>query len=66
MRLKDLEGMEQEEAAKHMEISRPTFQRILAGARRKIACALLTGKAIRIEGGNFRLAKCCFDRNNGK
>jgi hypothetical protein len=38
-----------------MNISRPTFQRILASARRKIADALLNGKAITIEGGNFQM-----------
>ena len=62
MRLKDLEGLEQEECAGRMEISRQTFQRVLASARRKIACALLTGKALRIEGGNYELAQCCLDR----
>lgn len=56
IRLKDVEGLEQEEGAKKMNISRPTFQRVLASARRKIADALLSGKAIRIEGGNFEVA----------
>lgn len=56
IRLKDLEEMEQEEGADKMGISRPTFQRILASARQKVADALLNGKAIRIEGGNFELA----------
>ena len=56
IRLKDLEGMEQEEAARKMNISRPTFQRVLLSARYKIADALLYGKAIRIEGGNFEMA----------
>ena len=56
MRLKDLEGLEQEECAQQMNISRPTFHRVLASARQKLAQALLTGKAIRIEGGNFEIA----------
>lgn len=56
IRLKDLEGLEQEQGAEKMNISRPTFQRILASARRKLADALLNGKAIRIEGGNFEMA----------
>ena len=56
LRLKDVEGLEQEEGAEKMGISRPTFQRILASARHKVADALLQGKAIRIEGGNFQLA----------
>lgn len=55
IRLKDLEGLEQEEAAEKMDISRPTFQRVLYSARQKIADALLNGKAIRIEGGNFEV-----------
>lgn len=53
LRLKDLEGLEQEECAARMDVSRPTFQRILAAARAKVAEALVTGKAIRVEGGNF-------------
>ncbi len=56
IRLKDLEGLEQEEGAEKMNISRPTFQRVLASARQKIADALLKGKAIRIEGGNFEMS----------
>ena len=55
LRLKDLEGLEQEQGAEKMNISRPTFQRILASARQKIADALLNGKAIRINGGNFEM-----------
>ena len=55
IRLKDLEGLEQKQCAEKMNISRPTFQRVLASARQKIADALLNGKAIRIEGGNFEL-----------
>ncbi len=56
IRLKDLEGLEQEQSAERMNISRPTFQRVLASARQKIADALLNSKAIRIEGGNFEVA----------
>ena len=55
IRLKDLLGLEQEECAVRMEVSRPTFQRILLSAREKVADSLLNGKAIRIEGGNFRI-----------
>ncbi|MGB9708286.1 MAG: DUF134 domain-containing protein [Candidatus Pacearchaeota archaeon] len=54
VRLKDLEGLEQEQAARKMGISRPTFQRLLKSARRKIADAIIKGKALRIEGGHFR------------
>lgn len=57
IRLKDKEGLEQEECAERMHVSRPTFQRILMSAREKIADALIEGKALRIEGGNYRLDK---------
>ena len=65
IRLKDLEGLEQEQGAERMNISRPTFQRILASARRKIADALLNGKAVRIGGGNFEVAARRFQCTNG-
>ena len=58
IRLKDLEGLEQEACAAQMEVSRPTFQRILNIAREKVADALIKGKAIRIEGGNFTSNIC--------
>jgi predicted DNA-binding protein (UPF0251 family) len=65
VRLKDLESLEQEQGAKRMNISRPTFQRVLAAARQKVADALLNGKAIRIEGGNFKMAPRRFRCHNG-
>jgi predicted DNA-binding protein (UPF0251 family)/predicted Fe-Mo cluster-binding NifX family protein len=55
IRLHDLEHLEQVECARQMNISRPTYQRVLASARRKIADSLLAGKALRIEGGNYEL-----------
>jgi len=55
VRLRDLEGLEQEQAAKKMGISRPTFQRLLTCARKKIAEALVNGKAIKIEGGTYKM-----------
>jgi predicted DNA-binding protein (UPF0251 family) len=54
IRLKDYEGMDQVRAAKKMGISQPTFQRVYESARKKIADALVNGKAIRIEGGQYR------------
>lgn len=65
LRLKELEGLEQEQGAEKMNVSRPTFQRVLASARQKIAEALLNGKAIRIEGGNFQLTRRRFRCNRG-
>ncbi|HHP51143.1 MAG TPA: DUF134 domain-containing protein [Moorella mulderi] len=53
IRLRDLEGLEQEECAERMGVSRPTFFRILSAARSKVADALIHGKAIRVEGGIY-------------
>ena len=64
IRLKDLEGLEQEECADQMQISRPTFQRILMTARQKVADSLIHGKGIRIAGGNSTQNICqvhCLD-----
>ena len=49
IRLADLEGMYQEDAAKEMEVSRQTFGNIVNSAHKKIADALINGKAIKIE-----------------
>lgn len=49
LRLADLEGLYQEEAAERMGISRQTFGQIIARARKKTAEALTQGKALRIE-----------------
>ena len=65
VRLKDLEHLEQEECAEKMNISRPTFQRVLASARKKIADSVVFGKALRIEGGNFELAAGHFNNTSG-
>jgi uncharacterized protein len=51
LRLADLEGMYQEKAAENMGISRQTFGRIIESAHKKVAEALIKGKALRIEGG---------------
>jgi predicted DNA-binding protein (UPF0251 family) len=51
VRLADLDGLYQEQAAGRMKVSRPTFSRIVDSARRKMADALVHGKALRIEGG---------------
>ena len=58
VRLKDLEGLEQEECAQKMQVSRPTFQRILISAREKITDSLVNGKTLKIEGGNFTRNIC--------
>jgi len=64
IRLKDFEGLDQEGCAQRMRISRPTFHRILGLARRKLADALINGKAIQVKGGNFGLAQSRFRCNN--
>jgi predicted DNA-binding protein (UPF0251 family) len=56
MRLHDARGLGQEECGKLMNVSQPTFHRILESARRKVAEALVQGKALRIEGGDFEMA----------
>ncbi len=48
LRLKNLEGLEQVEAAKKMKTSQATFQRILTSAYRKVSDAIVNGKAISI------------------
>lgn len=57
LRLADLEGLYQEAAARSMGVSRQTFGRIVETARRKMADAVLNGKALRIEGGEIRLGE---------
>ena len=54
VRLKDLEGFDQGECAEKMDISQPTFHRLVISARKKIADALTHGKTIKIEGGHYR------------
>ena len=56
IRLADMEGMYQADAAEKMGISRQTFGRIIESAHKKIAEALVQGKALKIEGGQFRMA----------
>ena len=53
IRLVDLEGMYQEEAALEMGVSRKTLWNDLKSGRKKVAEALINGWAIRIEGGSY-------------
>lgn len=55
IRLKDLQELDQRQSAKKMNISQPTFHRLILSARKKIADALINGKAIKIEGGHFKI-----------
>ena len=60
LRLKDLLGLEQEECAERMNLAQSTFQRLLTGSRAKISRAIIEGKAMRIEGGNYLVCKSTF------
>lgn len=55
VRLADLQGLYQEQAAEKMNVSRQTFGRIIESAHKKIADALVNGKALSIEGGIVEL-----------
>ncbi|MEX0974044.1 MAG: DUF134 domain-containing protein [Bacillota bacterium] len=60
LRLKDLTGLEQEDCAKRMNLAQSTFQRVLTAARTKVSRALIEGKALRIEGGNYLVSPSVF------
>lgn len=53
LRLCDLEGLNQEAVAQQMGIARATVAAICSRAHRKVANALVNGRAIVIEGGNI-------------
>lgn len=55
VRLADLEGLYQEQAAERMHVSRQTFGNIVSAAHKKIADALVNAKAIRIQGGVYQM-----------
>ena len=65
IRLADLDSLYQEQAAQKMKVSRPTFGRIIESAHKKVAEALVKGKALKIEGGEFEMASIrkfkCYD-----
>jgi predicted DNA-binding protein (UPF0251 family) len=57
VRLKDFQGLDQADAAKKMDISQPTFHRLIVSARKRIADAIVNGKAIKIEGGDYKFVR---------
>ena len=63
IRLIDYEGFFQEQCAIQMNVSRATVTSIYDSARKKIADALVNGKRLVIEGGDFTVcensAHCC-------
>ena len=60
LRLAHKEGLYQQAAAERMGVSRATFGRVLDAAHRKVTEALVSGCALRIEGGAYRIGseKC--------
>ena len=61
IRLADLEECYQEAAAEQMNVSRQTFGNIIRSAHKKIADALVRGKALKIEGGIFTMIEKLFE-----
>lgn len=55
IRLADLEGLYQEQAAEKMGVSRQTFGNIISAAHLKIADSLVNGKAVKITGGMYEM-----------
>jgi uncharacterized protein len=52
IRLADLEGLYQEQAAARMNVSRQTFGRIITAAHGKLADVIVHGRSLRIQGGS--------------
>ena len=55
IRLTDFERLDQETAAKMMEVSRQTYGRILSNARSIVGEALITGKELKVGGGTYQM-----------
>ena len=64
IRLLDYESLTQEEAAKHLRVSRPTLTRIYEKARKKVAVALMEANQLLIEGGSFIFKDEWFECSN--
>lgn len=63
IRLSDFDGLYQEQSAQQMNVSRATFGRVLESAHQKVAQALVSGLALKIEGGpictgDWRQGRC--------
>ena len=56
IRLMDSEGLDQTQSAKKMKISQSTLSRLLREGRKKLADAIIQGNALKIQGGNFKMA----------
>ena len=55
LRLADFQCLSHEEAGKKMGVSRTTFGRIIKNARKVVSDAIINGKAIKVEGGNYQM-----------
>ena len=66
IRLIDLEGLTQEEAAKSMGVARTTVQRIYSEARTKLAQSLVNMAVLKIEGGDYKLCDTTFPKICGR
>jgi len=58
IKLKDIDGLDQQTCANQMEVSRQTLQLILESARKKVATALVDGRGLSIEGGYYNYGGC--------
>jgi predicted DNA-binding protein (UPF0251 family)/predicted Fe-Mo cluster-binding NifX family protein len=65
LRLKNIQGLSQEEAAGQMAVSQSTFHRLLSSACEKVTDAIVNGKALRIEGGTITVPET-FPPSQGK
>ena len=65
LRLIDREGLSQEQCGASMGVARTTVQQLYASAREKVAAFLVEGRALRIEGGDYRLCRGGEDRCGG-
>ena len=57
MRLANLEGLNQADAARKMDVHQSTFHRTLLRARKKVTDALVNGKAIQLQGGAIKMQR---------
>jgi len=67
IRIADYEGLDQQKAADIMEISRPTFTRLIEKARKKVADCIVDAKELVIDGGNYSFIANviqCYDCGN--
>jgi predicted DNA-binding protein (UPF0251 family) len=57
VRLADFAGLYQKQAAARMHVSRQTFGNIIGSAHKKIADAIVNGKALKIAGGSVKVSR---------